>query len=81
MLARVHPQELSMARKLLMRAFVALSSFVSVAGLVYVYAMPPESLRRTRDGVPYHSPPVAHPATGEPIALETLVRHFKGERR
>ena len=81
MLARVHPQELNMVRKLLVRVFVTLSSVVSLAGLVYVYAVPPESLRLTRDGVPHHAPPVAHPATGEPVSLETLVRHFKGERR
>lgn len=81
MLARVHPQGLTVARKRLMRAFVALSSLVSLAGLVYAYALPPESLRLTRDGVPHHAPPVAHPATGEPLPLEALVRHFKGERR
>lgn len=70
-----------MIRRLLMRIFVALSATVSILGLAYVYLKPPESMRATRDGVAHHAPPVAHPLTGEPLALEVLVRHFKGGRQ
>jgi hypothetical protein len=67
--------------RLLMRLFVAIAAVASAAGLAYVYVAPPESMRVTREGVPHHAPPVAHPLTGEPLALDALVRHFKGERR
>jgi hypothetical protein len=41
---------------------------------------PPPGMKATRDGVPYLTPPVAHPVSGEAVPLETLVRHFKGEK-
>lgn len=66
-----------MAARLLMRLFVALSVIAVVGGLGWVYINPPESMRVTRDGVPYLSPPVAHPVTGEAIPLEHLVQHYK----
>lgn len=68
-------------RAWLMRAFVAVSTVVVIVGLAWVYVVPPESMRVTRDGVPHLSPPVANPAGGEAIPLETLVRHFKGGGR
>jgi len=61
------------------RLYVYAISLVCLASLVYVYALPPESLRVTRDGIPFFTPPVAHPETGEPLDLGELVRHFKGE--
>lgn len=67
-----------MLPRLLMRLFIAASVAAVVGGLGYVYVKPPESMRVTRDGVPYFSPPVAHPATGEAIPLERLVQHYKG---
>jgi len=63
----------------LTRFYVYTISLICVASLVYVYIMPPESLRVTRDGIPFFMPPVAHPETGEPLDLGELVRHFKGE--
>lgn len=69
-----------MAARLLMRLLIALSLVAVVGGLAYVYMLPPESMRVTRDGVPYFTPPVAHPMTGEAIPVERLVRHYKGER-
>jgi len=63
----------------LTRLYVYVISLVCAASLVYVYAMPPESLRKSRDGIPFFTPPVAHPDTGEPLDLGDLVRHFKGE--
>jgi hypothetical protein len=70
-----------MMQRVLMRLFVAIAATVSAGGIAYVYVMPPESMRVTRNGVPHQAPPVAHPLTGEALSLEELVRHFKGERR
>lgn len=67
--------------RVLMRAAVALSAAVVVLGLAYVYVWPPAGVRVSREGVPLLAPPVAHPATGEPIPLEDLVRHYKGGAR
>lgn len=66
-----------MAARLLMRLFVALSVFAVVGGLAWVYIKPPESMRVNRDGVPYLSPPVVNPVTGQVIPLEQLVQHYK----
>lgn len=70
-----------MPGRLLMRLFIAASALAVVGGLGYVYLKPPEGMRVTSDGVPHLSPPVAHPATGDPIPLEVLVHHYKGGGR
>lgn len=67
-----------MLAPLVMRAFSGLVVFATLAGLAYVFAFPPPSMRVTRDGVPHHAPPVINPATGEAVDLGTLVRHYKG---
>lgn len=59
--------------------YVVAVSLTCLASLVYVYLMPPASLQSTRDGVPFFTPPVEHPETGDPLDLGELVRHFKGE--
>jgi len=66
--------------RLLMRLFVAIASVISVGGYFWMLFAPPPGLQATRDGVPYFSPPVLHPVSGEAIPLETLVRHYKGEK-
>ncbi|MFZ3040790.1 MAG: hypothetical protein WA108_03195 [Thiobacillus sp.] len=68
-----------MTSKLLMHFLVALSAIVVVAGLAYVYVKPPDSMRVDRDGVPYFTPPVANPMTGEAIPVERLVKHYRGD--
>jgi hypothetical protein len=47
-----------------MAVFSGLVTVLSVAALVYVYVVPLESMRLTRDGVSYYAPPVIHPETG-----------------
>lgn len=61
-----------------MKVFSTLVGALSLATLVYVYAFPPESMRYSRQGVPYFTPPVVHPETGESLDLDDLVRHYKG---
>ena len=68
-----------MIRALLMRGYVFLITLICLGSLVFVYAYPPESLRTTRDGVPFFTPPVEHPETGESLDLGDLIRHYKGE--
>lgn len=58
--------------------FALLVTALSVASLSYVAIAQPESLRRTRAGVPYFTPPVEHPETGEAIPLDVLIDHYKG---
>lgn len=69
-----------MFARMLMRIYVAVAVAISLAGLAYVFVEPPESMRVSRYGVPYFTPPVAHPLTGAPIRLEELVRNYRGER-
>ncbi|HEB96116.1 MAG TPA: hypothetical protein ENI96_06775 [Sedimenticola thiotaurini] len=63
----------------LMRLYVTLIAVVSLASLAYVYLAPLPGLQQTRDGVPYFTPRVAHPETGEPLELGELIRHFRGD--
>ncbi|GAB4165410.1 MAG: hypothetical protein OHK0026_03450 [Rhodocyclaceae bacterium] len=70
-----------MIARVLMRVFVAIAAIVAVASLAYVYVVPPASLRMSAEGVPYFSPPIAHPVTGEPLRLDELVRHYKAAKR
>lgn len=60
----------------LLHLLLILASIILVAGLAYVYVKPPENLRCNRDGVPYYTPPVIHPVSGEAVPVETLVKHY-----
>lgn len=68
-----------MAYEFLMKAYAGLVTAMTVAVLVYVYVFPPPSLQRTRDGVPFFTPKVIHPETGEAIDMGTLIRHYRGD--
>lgn len=52
---------------------------VSMVALVYVYAFPPASMVTTREGVPYFTPKVAHPETGEALSVDELITHYRGD--
>lgn len=69
-----------MWQKLLMRLFVGIAAIVSIGGYLWMTLAPPPGLKLTRDGVPYLTPSVVHPISGETIPLETLVRHYKGDK-
>ncbi|MGI9381657.1 MAG: hypothetical protein ACR2PO_00760 [Methyloligellaceae bacterium] len=64
---------------LLTRLYVAIISVISLVSLIYVYAVPPNSLAVDRDGVPHFTPPVAHPETGKSLPLADLIRHYRGD--
>lgn len=63
---------------MMMKTFSMLIGAISFVTLVYVYAWPPESMRHSREGVPFFTPPVLHPETGEALNVNDLVSHFKG---
>ena len=63
----------------LLKLYVIAVAFVSIVGLIYVYVMPPQSMRVDRDGVAHFTPPVMHAETGEPVALDELIRHYRGD--
>ena len=54
-------------------------STVSLLALAYIYVFPPQSMFTSREGIPYFSPKVAHPETGDPLTLNELVRHYRGD--
>lgn len=67
--------------RLLMRFYLVLSLAACAWGLFHLYSRPLQSMKVTRDGVPYFTPPVMDPATGQAVSVETLVRHYKGESK
>lgn len=69
-----------MWQRWLLRFLVAASAVASLGGLAWMTFWPPPGLKVTREGVPYLTPPVIHPITGEAIPMETLVRHYKGDQ-
>lgn len=63
----------------LTQAYMIAVSVISLLALAYVYVFPPQSMFTSREGVPHFSPKVAHPETGDPLTLNELVRHYRGD--
>ena len=59
--------------------FVGVVSLTTVVSLVYIYALPPASMKHDRNGVAHFTPAVLNPETGEPLDMSELVRHFMGD--
>ena len=57
--------------------FAAVVVLVSIASIVHVAIQPLDELARTRQGMPFFTPPVLNPDTGEPIEMDALVEHYK----
>ena len=49
----------------------------TVVSLTYIVVAQPESLRESRAGVPFFTPQVMDPDTGEGVSVDRLVQHFK----
>lgn len=69
-----------MWQRLLLRFLVAVSAVASIGGFLWMTFAPPPGMKATKDGVPYFTPPVVHPISGEAVPVENLVRHYKGEK-
>ena len=54
-------------------------TLLTVFSFAYVIWAQPESLRKSRDGVPFFTPPVANPDGGKPISVDELIQHFKND--
>jgi hypothetical protein len=65
--------------KLVMHIYGWAALAVTVAGLAAMLIMPPASGRADRNGVPYFTPKVLNPATGEAVPMDVLVRHYRGQ--
>jgi len=50
---------------------------MTVLSFAYIFWKQPESLRVSREGVPFFTPQVIHPDTGKPVSVDDLVHHFK----
>jgi len=59
--------------------YVAVVALISLGGLAFVYAVPPESMKSDRNGVPHFTPRVVNPETGEAIDMGDLVKHYRGD--
>ena len=64
-------------KQLQLTLFAAAVALVSVAAIIHVAIQPLDELARTRQGTPFFTPPVLDPDTGQPIAIDTLVEHYR----
>ncbi|ESQ16170.1 MAG TPA: hypothetical protein DDY14_04275 [Chromatiaceae bacterium] len=67
--------------ELQMAIFSGLVLLITLVGIGYVFIAQPDYLRQDRDGVPYFTPLVENPETGEAVDMGTLIRHYRGETR
>lgn len=58
-------------------ALTIVVSIMTVVSFAYIFWKQPESLRISRDGIPFFTPDVLHPDSGKPIPVEDLIDHFK----
>lgn len=65
--------------RLLMNLYGWGSLVVVVVGIGWTLVAPPQSLRVDRDGVPHFTPQVEHMVTGEPVSVNALVKHYRGD--
>ncbi len=64
---------------LFMQLYAGAALAVTVIGLAAMLIVPPASSRVDSSGVPYFTPKVVDPATGEPVDMSVLVRNYRGE--
>ena len=67
------------AQHIQLNVIAVLATLITIGSFVYILWKQPESLRVSRDGVPFFTPAVIHPDTGQPISIDELVNHFKAE--
>ena len=61
-----------------MLTLALLAGVMTIGTFVYILAMPPAYLHRTRDGVAYFTPPVINPVNGKPLNVDRLAQYYKG---
>ena len=65
--------------RLIMNVYAWASLVVVVVGIGWTLVFPPPSLRVDRDGVPHFTPQVEHMVTGEPVSMNELIKHYRGD--
>ncbi len=65
--------------KIQMILFVLAVMVCGFGGFIYVFVTKPPYLHASREGVPYFTPKVVNPQGGDPLDLNMLVRHYKGD--
>jgi hypothetical protein len=65
--------------ELQMAVFSGSVLLMTVVGIGYIFIAQPDYLRTDRDGVPYFTPTVENPETGEGVDMGSLIRHYRGE--
>lgn len=65
--------------RLIMHIYAWASLAVVVVGIGWTLVFPPQSLRVDRDGVPHFTPKVEHMITGEPVSMNELITHYRGD--
>ncbi|MHB8252586.1 MAG: hypothetical protein ACYDEV_02520 [Acidiferrobacter sp.] len=61
-----------------MLALAILAGLMTIGTLTYLVVAPPGYLHRTRDGVPYFTPPVINPVNGKALNVNRLAQYYKG---
>ncbi len=54
-------------------------TLLTVFCFAYILWAQPESLRVSRDGVPFFTPQVINPDDGKSISVDELIQHFKND--
>ncbi|MDZ7663313.1 hypothetical protein [Thiohalophilus sp.] len=65
--------------QLQLSVFSILVGAVTIGTLIFAFTATPNYLNQSRHGVPHLMPQVKHPQTGEPLEIDMLIRHYKGE--
>ena len=65
--------------ELQIKTWSALVALLTVVVIGYIFIAQPEYLRASSSGTPYLTPPVENPIGGDPVRVDDLARHFKGE--
>jgi hypothetical protein len=58
-------------------ALTIIIALMTVVSFAYIFWKQPKSLHVSRGGIPFFTPAVIHPDTGETISVDELVEHFK----
>ncbi len=82
MLEGLYPQGLNGNNnmpKIIMMIYSWTALIISLGGIALMLIMPPPSMRTDRDGVPYFTPMVENPETGDAVSVNQLIRNFRGD--
>ena len=65
------------AKQLQLAGLSALAALATLGSVIYISVVQPDSLRQSREGVPFFTPPVINPDGGEPLGIDALVEHYR----